>query len=87
MNAPDRLPWKHDNISCVNSQSGRRDHVTWQNLSALSLIKKTWIKGTDLHPCVSYEPLIEDEELIQSPRLIKHINTYVLNDVNHLRVF
>ena len=37
-------------------------HATWRNLSAPSLLKRTRLNGDDLHPCISFEPMVEDEE-------------------------
>ena len=42
----------------VNSSS----HATWQNLGDLSLIKGMQLNRNDLHPSISSELLIEDEE-------------------------
>ena len=43
---------------CYTSSS----RVTWKNLSASSSIERTQLNSNDLHPSVSSEPLIEDEE-------------------------
>ena len=39
--------------------------VMWQNLSAPSLIRQMELNGDNLHPSVSAEPLIKDEETNQ----------------------
>ena len=36
--------------------------LTWQNMSAPSLIERTWLNGNNSHTIVSFESLIEDEE-------------------------
>ena len=36
--------------------------VTWQNVSALSLIRRMRLNGDDSHLSLSSEPLIKDEE-------------------------
>ena len=61
--------------------------VTWKNLSAPSLIELTRCNENDLHPIVSSEPLIEDEE--PNPMATpKSTYKYTLfDDVNHSRVF
>ena len=50
-------------IRRTRSRDDSSSHATWQNLDASSLTERTRLKGKNLHPRVSSEPLIEDEEL------------------------
>ena len=58
--------WTHLECSMKIKQRRLSDasssSVTWQNLSALSSIKPTQLNDNDLHPSISLEPLIENEE-------------------------
>ena len=49
-------------IKWMRSRDASSLRAMWQNLSAPSSIEQTKLNGNDLHPSISFEPLIEDDE-------------------------
>ena len=82
-------PRQHLRCQFLIGQTRLRDassaRVTCQNLSAPSSIKRTRLNGNYLHPSISYELLIEDEEPnpTATPNLL--INTHVLRQCKPFR--